>query len=77
MASVIPKRPVCLTAHQQNLLAGVCQILGEVRYAAENDGYDEAQDKLLDFLETWMFVESKSQDWGTLYDIMHRTGENA
>jgi len=76
MASVIPKRPVHLTVRQQNLLADVCQTLAGVVYEFENSRYESAESRLIELLSNYVIMESKSQEWGILYDIMHRTGEN-
>lgn len=68
-------KPVYLTARQQNLLAEVAQHISNLNYNIQTGG--DGKKQLDDLLNSWIILESRSQEWGELYDIMHRSGENA
>jgi hypothetical protein len=76
MADVTIRKPVYLTGRQQNMLALLCQHLSSVVYSLEQEDYIRAEQDWAKALEVYLIQTSKAQEWGTLYDIMHRTGEN-
>lgn len=76
------KKPVNLTARQQNLLAQLMEKLGPTvalltRPDADdedaNDAVDRAGNAVLEWIDA---MKVTRQDVGGIYDVMHRTGHN-
>jgi hypothetical protein len=71
--------PLKLTAKEQEILAEICQLCSYIKYdidVGELPTFEitEKTDTLLEIIEK---SEFNSQKWGSLYDRLHRTGENS
>ena len=65
--------PVHLTARQQNMLAELCENMASVTYKFWTSAEAESKLDVTNFMLRW---NPTGQEFGKLYDVMHRTGAN-
>lgn len=60
------------TARQMMLIAEAGSLLASIAHAAHSGDEGALQEKLTDLSESWIVMDAKSQEWGTIYDLTHR-----
>lgn len=67
--------PLKLTRYEQSALAELAQVASGVQYCLFGQGKEPTPEMLDKFAEAVMRYDQIN--WGTLYDKLHRSGENS
>lgn len=65
-----------LTKRQQDLIAEIALRITTIVRNLEEKNYLTAALVAQHIADSWAILESKSQEWGVIYDLMHRSGSN-